>query len=549
MLINRKLIWGLILLVIIVNGIGVFEPLLRNDDPVLYANIAKHMAVSGDWIGLFSAGQPWLDKPHFPFWISAFSFKIFGINAFAYFLPGYLFHLLGAYYTYRLAKLLYNAEIGLIALLIYLSSVHLMLSGSFDVRAEAYLLGQIMPACYYWLLYDRSSSWKPLVLASFFTALAMMTKGLFVVVTIFSGLVFTWIYTKQYARIISPKWLLAYALSLLFILPELICLYLQFDAQPATMVFGHKNISGLSWYFWGSQFGRFFNSGPIVNTHGNPLFFVHTYLWAFLPWSLVFIAASYMAIRHFKANTAVDKAKLVYLLASFWLTFIMFSATKFQLDHYTNIIMPFAAILCASYLNRKFELKRIAQFQFGLSGLILLLNIGITLYLFNSSWLILFALVPGSLLIWMFKPQQFSYLERSLVFPSLAISAFFGLALLVNFAICRTYDVGYNLAAQINAKPLAQTYDLHTGWLPLEFYTQGQFSHVENGADLPSTGAYYVAMKQAAWQNNQYQLNLQQFALETTFCGNTIDRVIPYYADKNQLATHLECFVVVKHVN
>ena len=144
MLINRKLIWGLILLVIIVNGIGVFEPLLRNDDPVLYANIAKHMAVSGDWIGLFSAGQPWLDKPHFPFWISAFSFKIFGINAFAYFLPGYLFHLLGAYYTYRLAKLLYNAEVGLIALLIYLSSVHLMLSGSFDVRAEAYLLGQII---------------------------------------------------------------------------------------------------------------------------------------------------------------------------------------------------------------------------------------------------------------------------------------------------------------------------------------------------------------------------------------------------------------------
>ena len=549
MLINRKLIWGLVLLVIIVNGIGVFEPLLRNDDPVLYANIAKHMAVSGDWIGLFSAGQPWLDKPHFPFWISAFSFKIFGINAFAYFLPGYLFHLLGAYYTYRLAKLLYNAEVGLIALLIYLSSVHLMLSGSFDVRAEAYLLGQIMPACYYWLLYDRNSSWKPLILASFFTALAMMTKGLFVVVTIFSGLVFTWIYTKQYARIISPKWLLAYALSLLFILPELICLYLQFDAQPATMVFGHKNISGLSWYFWGSQFGRFFNSGPIVNTHGNPLFFVHTYLWAFLPWSLVFIAATYTAIRYFKTNTAVDKAKLVYLLASFWLTFIMFSATKFQLDHYTNIIMPFAAIFCASYLNRKFELKRIAQLQFGLSCLILLLNVGITLYLFNSSWLILFALIPGSILIWMFKPQQFSYLERSLVFPSLAISAFFSLALLVDFAICRTYDVGYNLAAQINAKPLAQTYDLHTGWLPLEFYTQGQFSRIENGVDLPSTGAYYVAMKQAAWQNNQYQLNLQQFTLATTFCGNTIDRVIPYYADKSQLAAHLECFVVVKHVN
>ena len=549
MLINRKLIWGVVLLVIIVNGLGVFEPLLRNDDPVLYANIAKHMAVSGDWVDLFSFGQPWLDKPHFPFWISAASFKLFGINSFAYFLPGYLFHLLGAYYTYRLAKLLYNADVALIALLIYLSSVHLMLSGSFDVRAEAYLLGQIMPACYYWLLYDRHSNWKPLLLGSLFTALAMMTKGLFVVVTIFSGLVFTWIYTKEYKRIFSPKWLLAYVLSLIFILPELICLYLQFDAQPATMVFGHNNISGLAWYFWGSQFGRFFNSGPIVNTHGNPLFFVHTYLWAFLPWSLVFIVASYSGIRYFKINTSVDKAKLIYLLASFWLTFIMFSATKFQLDHYTNIVMPFAAIFCANYLNRKFELKRIAQLQFGLSCLILLLNIGATIYLFNSSWLICFAVIPLVLLIWQFKAHNFTYLERSLVFPSLAISAFFGLALVVNFTICRTYDVGYNLAMQINANPLTKTYDLHTGWLPFEFYTQGQFEHVENGSNLPESGAYYVAMKQSAWQSNQYQLKLEQFTLYSTFCGNTIDRVIPHYAHKNQLAEHLECFVVVKHVN
>lgn len=549
MLMDRKLIWWLVLLVIVVNGVGVFEPLLRNDDPVLYANIAKHMFLSGDWIDLFSFGRPWLDKPHFPFWISAVSFKLFGVNSFAYFLPGYLFHLLGAYYTYRLAKLLYNVDVALIALLIYLSSVHLMLSGSFDVRAEAYLLGQIMPACYYWLLYDRNSNWRSLLLGSFFTALAMMTKGLFVVVTIFSGLVFTWLYTKEYKRIFSSKWLLAYALSLVFILPELTCLYLQFDAQPATMVFGKNNISGLEWYFWGSQFGRFFNSGPIVNTHGNPLFFVHTYLWAFLPWSLVFIVASYAGIRFFKSNTDINKAKLVYLFSSFWLTFVMFSATKFQLDHYTNIIMPFAAILCASYLNRKFELRGIAQMQFVLSCLLLLLNIGATIYLFNSSWLVSFAVIPLGLLIWQFKSHNFTYLERSLVFPSLAISAFLGLALVVNFTICRSYDVGYNLAAQINAHPLSKTYDLHTGWLPLEFYTQGAFEHAENGSSLPESGAYYVAMKQTAWQNNQYQLNLKQFVPYSEFCGNTIDKVIPYYAYKDKLTEHLECFVVVKHVN
>ena len=174
----------------------------------------------------------------------------------------------------------------------------LMLSASVDVRAEAYLLGQIIPAIYYWLRYDHKFNYKYLVLASVFTACAMMTKGLFVVVTIFSGLVITWFYRKQYSRIISYKWLLAFALSLLFILPELICLYLQFDAHPDLLVFGKTHVSGLEWYFWGSQFGRFFNSGPIVNNHGNPLFFVHTFLWAFLPWSLVFIFALFYLSFH-----------------------------------------------------------------------------------------------------------------------------------------------------------------------------------------------------------------------------------------------------------
>ncbi|MDD3267018.1 MAG: glycosyltransferase family 39 protein, partial [Burkholderiales bacterium] len=240
MLINRKLIYGLIIIAFVVECIGIFQPLLRNDDPVLYAIIAKNMVLSNNWIGLFMNGQPWLDKPHFPFWAIAFSFKIFGINSFAYNLPGFLFFILGGIYTYKLAKLLYNKDVALVSFLIYLTSLHLMMSTTIDLRAEAYMLGQIMPACYYWLRYDNKFSIRYLVLASLFSALAMMTKGPFVVFTIFSGLVITWIYTGQFKKIISGKWLVAYTLTLIFILPELITLYLQFDAHPDLYVFGKQ---------------------------------------------------------------------------------------------------------------------------------------------------------------------------------------------------------------------------------------------------------------------------------------------------------------------
>ena len=253
---NNFLRW-LIALAVVIGSLGLFSPVLNSNDAYFYAVISKTMVTSHNWVDLYYVGQDWLDKPHLPFWLTAFSFKLFGVSAFAYVLPGFIFNLIGALYTYKLAKLFYDETTGLVAALIYVTSLHLMLS-AMDVRAEAYLLGEIMPACYYWLVYDRSSQIKALLLASLFTGLALMTKGLFVVITIFSGLVASWIYARHYWRIISPKWLLAYGLSLAWALPEFVCLYLQFDAHPEKIVFGHTQVSGLAWFFLGQPIWALF---------------------------------------------------------------------------------------------------------------------------------------------------------------------------------------------------------------------------------------------------------------------------------------------------
>jgi 4-amino-4-deoxy-L-arabinose transferase-like glycosyltransferase len=495
--IRNKNFYLIILIALAVTAIGLFEPLMRNDDPVLYANIAKQMILQHNWIDLYSGGQDWLDKPHFPFWMAALSFKIFGINSFAYVLPGYLFHILGAYYTYRLAKHLYNHEVGLLATLIYVTSLHLMLS-AMDVRAEAYLLGEIMPACYYWLIYDKESSLKSLLLASFFTALALMTKGIFVVITIFSGLVAAWIYSGQFKKIIAPKWLLGYGLSLVFILPELICLYLQFDVHPEKVIFGQTHVSGILWYFWGSQFGRFFNSGPIVNKHGDIFFFVHTYLWAFLPWSMVFIIATYQLIKNFKKETnKILKAKQVYLLAAFWLTFIMFSATKFQLDHYTNIIMPFAAILCADYLYRQSGMK-LAKFQLVISVLLIILTIGLTLYLFKLDMASISIILPLGLLIYIIQTKnKISYLSQITIYPALAISFAFVFIMLVNGRIYQKYDIGYNVAHFTRNHPLAPITIVGVSGIinNLQFHANSNVLYAESVPDLDKFDREFIIIK------------------------------------------------------
>lgn len=535
--------WWLIILLLLINACGMFSPVLNSNDAYFYAVISKTMVSNHDWINLYYASQDWLDKPHLPFWLTALSFKIFGISAFAYVLPGFIFHCIGAIYTYRLGKLLYSEATGIVATLIYVSSLHLLLS-SMDIRAEAFLLGEIVPACYYYLRYDRIGGIKNLLLASIFTGLALMTKGLFVVVTIFSGLVAMWLYSGELRKIIQPKWLLAYALSLLATLPELICLYVQFDLHPEKLVFGQHQVSGISWFFWGSQFGRFFNSGPIVNNHGNPGFFIHTFLWAFLPWSLLFIASLIAVCRCFKAEVTTQRAISIYLQSSFWLTFIMFSATKFQLDHYTNIIMPFAAIIVANYIvNQASKLSVIVKIQQGLTFLILCLSLAISIFFFRASWLIISALIPILIMGYcVFQRSKISMGRWILALPALAVASSFIVLMLVNAFVYRSYDAGYNIAQYLKDKPVATIYNLEVPGLinNLEFHADLPVSEVH--LPLPDNYPYYLAIK----NDSLFQLESYNYEKLATFNELEMTKFIPAMLSTNKYQHSLIVIDLVK---
>ena len=342
-------LWALVALTLLVNAASMLTPIINEGDSVLYAALAQHMLQSGDYLSLVLDGKDWLDKPHFPFWMGALFFKLFGISAGSYILPGFLFHVLGGYYTYRIARTLYERDTALLALLVYLSTYHVMYTTS-ALKAEAFLNGSVMAACYYCLRLDATGSAKHMVLAALFSACALMTKGVFTLVTIGSGLFCLWAYQGRLTQLLRPRWWLMLGLTLVFTAPELVALYWQFDLHPEKTVFGRQGVSGIRFFFWDSQFGRFFNSGPITNDGGNPWYFVHVFLWAFLPWVAAFGAAVWAGARTFAQLDSGARDAFVYLCASFFVSFVMFSATSYQLDYYTVIVYPFAAILCARFL-------------------------------------------------------------------------------------------------------------------------------------------------------------------------------------------------------
>lgn len=276
------------------NANGLINDILEPDG-ALYATISKHIAISGDWLNLYGDGHDWLDKPHFPFWAAALSFKLLGITSFAYKLPAFIFWLAGIWFIFKFATKLYDTITAKVAVIIYIFSLHGILN-NFDVRAEPYLTTLSFAAIYYFYKSTISGKWSHIIFTSLMAACAIMTKGIFVLIAIGGGFVIYWIISKQWKQFINYRWWTMLLLILLFITPELYSLYMQFDLHPEKVVFGRTNVSGLKFFFWDSQFGRFFNTGPIKG-HGDPSFFLHTILWAFLPWSVLLYIAVIQLIR------------------------------------------------------------------------------------------------------------------------------------------------------------------------------------------------------------------------------------------------------------
>lgn len=336
----------LITLVALVSVLALFGGIMEPDS-ALYASIAKNMVLRNDLVNIYVRGADWLDKPHLTFWLAAASFKIFGITAFAYKLPSFLFGLWGAWYLYRLAKDIYNEKTGLISALIFLSSLHILIS-TFDVRAEVYITTFTLAAIYHYYKAHQASFWH-IAAGSLFAACAIMIKGIFVLIPVFGGFIIYWLLTRQWKQLLKLKWWIAIALIFIFIIPELYTLYVQFDLHPEKVIFGKTGVSGLKFFFWDSQFGRFFNNGPIKGK-GDVSFFLHTTLWAFLPWSILFYTAVFNLFKN--KNRINLPAESIIIWTSAAITFLLFSLSKFQLPHYILIILPQFAIITALYIQQ-----------------------------------------------------------------------------------------------------------------------------------------------------------------------------------------------------
>jgi 4-amino-4-deoxy-L-arabinose transferase-like glycosyltransferase len=443
-LLSGPLFWGLLLAgLVFVYLPGLFIPLMDSDS-AHHANIALHMLLQEDYLSLIDRGQPYLDKPHLLFWLSAASFKLFGITAFAYKFPSFLFSLLGVYATYRIARLLYPERIARLAVLILVSGFAFILANN-DVRMDALLTATSIFASWQLFEYCYFRKNKNLLLAALGLAGAMATKGLIGVVLPAIATFLLILQLKKYALFLDWKWLGMLLLFFVFLSPVLYAYWVQFDLHPELEIRGRTASSGIRFLLWEQSLERF-QGGNFGNKGSDgPFFYLHTLLWALLPWSLLsYLAYFALLFQRKKSRYKADWPSLGTIL----LVMLLFSASGFKLPHYINILFPFIAISTSAYLLQTPRLKLLWRIQGPALLLITLILLGITGYIFPLPALRFLGLLP-LIAMGVALSLKISGSRGKLIAASLSMGLLFSACMNLHlYPTILTYQAGTQLARQ-----------------------------------------------------------------------------------------------------
>lgn len=472
--------WFLIVLIFLVYVAGMFVTLFENDS-AQFSVMAMRMVQENDFFSLFKGPEEYLDKPHMHYWLAALSYKIFGIHDWSYRIPGILATLLAAYSCYGLGSLLYNKHVGKLAALVFMTAQTIVL-GAIDVRTDAVLTGFSILAIWQLAKYIEKGSMQAIVIGAFAAGIAFSTKGQIALLVIGLPILCHLFYTRKWKAFISWKVLLALLVFAVTITPMLYAYYLQFDLHPEKVIRGKDHRSGIFFIFWEQSFERLSGEG-IGKNSSDYFFFFHTFLWVFLPWTILGVTAFYHKIK-----ISVNQ-KFKYVQGSEFLTvggitliFVIISFAQFKLPHYLNITIPLFSVITAAYIynlyseNKEKTLKYLMIGQYFVLSIVFIASALICFYVFKLRNVVayVFLIVAAILIIYYALKREGVYMKLVTisVCASLLLNAVLNLHFYPNLL---DYQGGSSMSKLIVEKdiPVDRIYKVGKDYTwSLDFYNQ-----------------------------------------------------------------------------
>lgn len=354
-----------------------------------YAWISLEMLQTGNYLEVYQFGKDYLDKPPLLFWISSLAFDWFGVHNWSYrIFPVLIAFGLGAGSAYGFARDRYNREVAKNAALLVLFSVAWWLF-TFDLRTDAMVGGFLMFSIWQLDRYIRTRSTWAFLLAFAAIGISMLAKGplglVFPALAIGPSLVIE----GKWRQLFKWQWLLGILVVFAILAPMMWGLYQQFDLHPEKVLRFHNDtgyqdkegVSGLRFYWWTQSFGRITGENVWKNDSGSD-FFVHTALWAYLPFALLGFGAVFNRLLGFFKKSRVESITFF----GFLLPFIALSTSAYKLPHYIFPLYPLLAVLTAAYIQQKGWGYKLFLILHGI-GLAAIIGLGVFLLLsFQAAW-------------------------------------------------------------------------------------------------------------------------------------------------------------------
>tara|TARA_R110002072_G_scaffold302402_1_gene485101 strand:+ start:26430 stop:28076 length:1647 start_codon:yes stop_codon:yes gene_type:complete len=311
--------------------VGLGNTHLFDWDEINFAESAREMIASNDYLRVQINFSPFWEKPPFFFWLQVGAMKIFGINEFAARFPNALFGLIYLFTFYFIGKKHFTATLGLIWAIVFFGSFlpHLYFkSGIIDPVFNYFIFMSI-----YFLMRVLSKEEDKLgrlaLYSGIFSGLSVITKG--PVGFLLLGLtLFVYLLLKKFKPFPKIKHILLFFFGLTIIIGAWLSMEVAQNGFAVLQQFIEYQI-------------ELFNQ-PVAG-HDQP-FYYH--------FIVVFIGCfpiSIFALPYFRRNS--ERLTLdfrVWMLSLFWVVILLFSISITKIIHYSSMTYIPLSFLAAYFL-------------------------------------------------------------------------------------------------------------------------------------------------------------------------------------------------------
>ncbi|MCO8588653.1 glycosyltransferase family 39 protein [Burkholderia multivorans] len=318
-----------------------FTPLgmrhLIPSDEGRYAEMAREMFVTGDWITPRYNGYKYFEKPPLQTWLNALTFAWFGIGEWQARLYTALASFAGVLLVGFTGARLFNPLSGFLAAVVLACSPYWNLMGHFNALDMGLAFWMALSLCA--LLLAQRPGLRPAAVRGWMwvcwaaMAFAVLSKGLVGVILPGAVLVLYTLVARDWAL-----WKRLYLVSGLVIFFAI--------ATPWFVLVQQRNPEFFNFFFIVQQFRRYLT--PEQNRPGPFYYFVPVLLVGFLPW----LSVAWQSVRHALRMPRQPNGFSPMLVLLIWSAFIFlfFSASHSKLISYVLPVAPALALIIGAYL-------------------------------------------------------------------------------------------------------------------------------------------------------------------------------------------------------